>query len=425
MTPREDAQARIRAELDRHRPLDVSRRTLELIAEMALRYPGRQGEPAIQVVDESGAPRFMERDGQRVPMDIPALVDEIRQKHPALFEAPAGPPPEPALASPEPAAAPTPVAPPSPAEAPPVSVPPPAPAPRDWLMLRDSGGKAATAQADDAPEPEAQPEPKPRRRVTVSEAGQGLAAAVGGVRARLPAFRESLQSRAREASGAVVDRIDATRDALRERRARIVESPALQGAGPGHAAPAGPSAGVPPGPRPLTPAVAARPRLTPFLYGAALLLAGGLAYALWPDGGEPIREPAPTAAAGAPAAAGANRAEPTATGAVQPDDGRTLRGVPEVVDTVTLRLEGRVVRLFGVEWARGGQADELTNYLRNREVECRPVQGSPSYRCAVNGQDLSRVVLYNGGGRSSSEASPDLLKAEDHARDQKLGVWKR
>jgi endonuclease YncB( thermonuclease family) len=99
--------------------------------------------------------------------------------------------------------------------------------------------------------------------------------------------------------------------------------------------------------------------------------------------------------------------------------------VPEVVDTVTLRLEGRIVKLFGVEWARGGQQDDLVNYLRNRQVECRIVEGSVSYRCIVDGQDLSRVVLYNGGGRTTAEATQELLQAEDRARDQRLGVWKR
>jgi endonuclease YncB( thermonuclease family) len=53
------------------------------------------------------------------------------------------------------------------------------------------------------------------------------------------------------------------------------------------------------------------------------------------------------------------------------------------------------------------------------------VEGSSSYRCTVNGQDLSRVVLFNGGGRTNAEATPELLRAEDHARDGKLGVWKR
>ena len=102
-----------------------------------------------------------------------------------------------------------------------------------------------------------------------------------------------------------------------------------------------------------------------------------------------------------------------------------IAGVPQVVDTATLRLSGKVVPLFGVQWVRGAQADELAKYLRGRAVACRPAPGSSAYLCAVDGRDLSEVVLFNGGGRASAEASPDLVAAEDHARSERLGIWKR
>ena len=98
---------------------------------------------------------------------------------------------------------------------------------------------------------------------------------------------------------------------------------------------------------------------------------------------------------------------------------------PEVVDTATLRIGGKLVRLFGVEWVRGGQAADLTRYLAGRSVSCRRAPGSETYLCEVEGRDLSEVVLFNGGGRASSEASPELVAAEDHARSERLGVWKR
>ncbi len=161
MTPREDAQAQIRAALDRHRPLEVSRRTLELIAEMSLRFPGRPGEPAVQVVDDEGRPRTMDRDGRPAPMTIEALVDEIRARHPALFEAPDARPAPAASAGPAAAdAAPRLTLPPAAALAP-ASVPIPAPERRslvtdspppagdrrDWLVL----GAAAGAGSEGRP----------------------------------------------------------------------------------------------------------------------------------------------------------------------------------------------------------------------------------------------------------------------------------
>ncbi len=443
MTPREEAQAQIRAELDRYRPLDVSRRTLELIAEMAVRFPTIDGQPRLQVVDEAGAPRFQERGGERVPMDIPALVAEIHHKHPALFE-PASPGAAPGAGEP--------------ARRSRVVETPAAPEPhsRDWLMLRDAAPAEAVPEAaasgprETAPIPVAHvATPAPRIDIAPNQvATQADPAAPGRTATAVAALgiagaglAQAVRARARIASEGMSQRIDAARDAMHERRARIADTPLQTASVRGGPSPgsldASPAERT--GPRPLAPTTPERPRVTPYIYGLALLLAGLLLYAMWPSGSprapdrsRPAVAEAPTRpateASRAATAEAATRPEPDATGGLpagQAGDGRVLKGVPEVVDTVTLRLEGRVVRLFGVEWARGGQPEDLTAYLRDRETECRPVEGSSSYRCTVNGQDLSRVVLFNGGGRTNAEATPELLRAEDHARDGKLGVWKR
>ncbi len=102
-----------------------------------------------------------------------------------------------------------------------------------------------------------------------------------------------------------------------------------------------------------------------------------------------------------------------------------ITGPVQVIDTATLKLNGKLVHLFGVEWVRGGQAQELTRYIAGRAVTCQPAPGSESMNCSVDGRDLSEVILYNGGGRASPEASPELVAAEDHARSERLGVWKR
>jgi hypothetical protein len=92
-----------------------------------------------------------------------------------------------------------------------------------------------------------------------------------------------------------------------------------------------------------------------------------------------------------------------------------LRGVPEVIDAATIRLEGRVVRLFGAEWAGGAQAEDLAGYLRGREVECEFASAPDLYRCHVGGHDLSRAVLFNGGARATTEISPELRAAGNPA----------
>ena len=98
-----------------------------------------------------------------------------------------------------------------------------------------------------------------------------------------------------------------------------------------------------------------------------------------------------------------------------------LEGVPEVIDTVTLRVGGSLVRLYGVEWARGGKAEELSQYLRGRLAQCTPRKDA--YRCFLGKIDLSRAVLFNGGARAKADAPPDLRAAERRARSERLGVW--
>jgi len=142
-----------------------------------------------------------------------------------------------------------------------------------------------------------------------------------------------------------------------------------------------------------------------------------------------VRETRPTPVATAPTDASPTT-PPARTETPAPADEPTkastaLSGPAEVIDTATLRVAGKLVRLFGVEWVRGGQADELTRYLAGRTVTCQPVAGSEARLCDVDGRDLSEVVLFNGGGRASAEATPDLVAAEDRARTERLGVWAR
>jgi endonuclease YncB( thermonuclease family) len=102
-----------------------------------------------------------------------------------------------------------------------------------------------------------------------------------------------------------------------------------------------------------------------------------------------------------------------------------LRGVPEVIDTTTLKIGDEVIHLYGVEWARGGNADQLRRYLGDREITCKKLSTTDAFRCEVDARDLSTVVLYNGGGRTTSDAPPELRAAEQYARSEGKGVWKK
>jgi 1A family penicillin-binding protein len=116
------------------------------------------------------------------------------------------------------------------------------------------------------------------------------------------------------------------------------------------------------------------------------------------------------------AAADAGDAKPAASASV-------VRGVPVVQNTGMLEIQGRVLRLFGVEAVRGRAAREFRRYLGNREVTCEPTGSNNEYRCRVDDQDLSRVVLFNGGGRASGNATPELRALEQQARSRSVGIW--
>lgn len=130
-----------------------------------------------------------------------------------------------------------------------------------------------------------------------------------------------------------------------------------------------------------------------------------------------------------PSAARAEPAPAPAPEAVVPAS-TDLRGVPEVVDTGTLAIRGRPVRLLGVDGERGALARQLARYLRRREVVCTvPVGGevadAKGLRCQIDGDDLAALILAAGGARAAEDAPPDLLAAEEQARSERAGLWRR
>ncbi|SDN34941.1 hypothetical protein SAMN05216360_107275 [Methylobacterium phyllostachyos] len=397
-------RAAIRAEIVRARPRPVAVRTLELLAEAACAPDSDGAGP--RVLDRQGNLRL--RDGTSEPMTLADLVADLHARHPALFL-----PPEPEVDP----------------------VPAPGEEPRDSALLTGAYEmKAATA----------------RFVGTQSE------------RARSLAERSSEQGRvlAQNAAG----RFATLRTTLRGRFARPAEAAAE--AGPAQTS--APIAGVEPawntGPGRFGEAVRGsldhlRDRIgfggghedegarrhRRLLVGAgigtlaAVVAAGLVLEHPAPESKRPAapatsRPDAPSGtpngvSQSAPAAAPDTVTPPPETGGdSEPDTPlppNAVAGQAQVIDTATLKVGGKVVHLFGVEWVRGGQAEELARYIGSRPVTCQPASGSTTMNCLVDGRDLSEVVLFNGGGRASPEASPELVAAEDHARSERLGVWKR
>lgn len=111
---------------------------------------------------------------------------------------------------------------------------------------------------------------------------------------------------------------------------------------------------------------------------------------------------------------------PDAGGREEPPE--PIAGPVAVVDTGTLRVDGRRVRLLGVVGTAGLAARDMADYIGDREVECAPAAGD-RHRCEVAGWDLSEVVLFNGGGRATPDAPDAYVRAERKARAERRGIW--
>jgi membrane peptidoglycan carboxypeptidase len=105
---------------------------------------------------------------------------------------------------------------------------------------------------------------------------------------------------------------------------------------------------------------------------------------------------------------------------------QSLRGMPRVLDTGTLLLNGRTVRLSGVEGEAGQPVSDLARYISGREVACEPVErNGGQYRCKLGEYDLGEAVVLNGAGRAAANAPERLREAEAKARGAGRGIWQQ
>lgn len=117
-------------------------------------------------------------------------------------------------------------------------------------------------------------------------------------------------------------------------------------------------------------------------------------------------------------------------------DAGTLEAGLLPTDTVLIRLEGIDAREAdetckkesGASWPCGAKARAaLIRFVRSRAVTCTLPQGGENKdfaaRCSVVGQDLSIWLVRQGWATPQKGDEPELAKALDAAKTERLGLW--
>ena len=101
--------------------------------------------------------------------------------------------------------------------------------------------------------------------------------------------------------------------------------------------------------------------------------------------------------------------------------------VTDVRDAATWVVDGRTVRLFGIDPGPPKLLASLVNWVRAKgAVECLPQEPTQLYRCfTATGEDIAEAALLAGMGRAGEGATAAYQSAESNARRMGKGLWAR
>lgn len=129
--------------------------------------------------------------------------------------------------------------------------------------------------------------------------------------------------------------------------------------------------------------------------------------------------------------------------------GDKLSGFPEIIDGDTIALEGRTLRLYGIDAPELGQTcsikgrpydcgivsrTALMDLTAGTPVVCRLVENpddardmapdTATARCTAGGYDLSEGMTYTGWALAQRALTARYLSFERDAKDKVRGLWK-
>lgn len=127
----------------------------------------------------------------------------------------------------------------------------------------------------------------------------------------------------------------------------------------------------------------------------------------------------------------------------QSTSGQSIAGKALVIDGDTISINGRRIRLEGIDapeakqlctTANGGRwpagkiaATTLERWVRDREVSCQPT-GQDTYgrtlaRCRVGGRDINAAMIEHGLAWAFVKYSRSFVAEERQARQSGVGIW--
>ncbi len=123
-----------------------------------------------------------------------------------------------------------------------------------------------------------------------------------------------------------------------------------------------------------------------------------------------------------------------------------VAGPPSIIDGDTLAVQGRVIRLYGIDAPELGQAcrigaraydcgriarTALLDLTAGVTVSCKLAPASPEDgadgrigRCSADGYDLSEGMAYTGWALALRPVSERYVAFEERARAARRGLWK-
>jgi endonuclease YncB( thermonuclease family) len=128
--------------------------------------------------------------------------------------------------------------------------------------------------------------------------------------------------------------------------------------------------------------------------------------------------------------------------AASPAMAETRSGPAEVIDGDTVEIEGKRIRLFGIDapeatqlcyrgseiWACGeAAASELRGLINGNELSCRGYEIDQFGRfvavCTIAGMDLGKLMVAQGWAIAFRRYSDDYVADQARAQASKLGMW--